>query len=57
MQFFLSVGMYLGGCLMLVGLLSVCTIIGFRFGTELIWIGLLIVVAFGIARQLFRESS
>jgi hypothetical protein len=57
MQFLLSIGMYFGGCLMLLGLLSVCTIIGFRFGTELVWVGLLMVVAFGIARQLFRESS
>jgi hypothetical protein len=56
MQFALSIGMYFGGCLMLLGLLSACTIVGFRFGTELISVGLLLIVAFAIARHLLREA-
>lgn len=57
MQFLLSIGMYFGGCLMVLGLLSACSIIGLALGAHLIWVGLLLVVAFGIARQLFRESA
>ena len=48
--------MYFGGCLMLLGVLSACTIIGFRFGTELISVGLLLIVAFWIARRLLSEA-
>jgi hypothetical protein len=57
MQFMLSIGMYFGGCLMLLGLLSACTIIGLGLGGHLIWVGLLLIVCFGIARQLFRETG
>jgi hypothetical protein len=56
LQFALSLGMYFGGCLMLLGVLSACTIIGLQLGTQLISVGLLMIIAFAIARHLMREA-
>jgi hypothetical protein len=50
----LSLGIGFGGCLMLVGLLSVCTIIGAPVGIHFIWIGFLIAAAFWVVRQMMR---
>jgi hypothetical protein len=57
MQFLLAIGMWFGGCLMLLGLLSACSIVGLGLGAQLIWVGLLLIVCFYIARQLFKESA
>src|SRR5947208_15228689 len=50
----LTLGMYSGGCLMLLGLLSACTIILIPVGVHLIWLGFLVTTAFWAARELFR---
>ena len=50
----LTLGMYSGGCLMLLGLLSACTIILIPVGVHLIWLGFLVTAAFWAARELFR---
>jgi hypothetical protein len=57
MQFLLAIGMWFGGCLMLLGLLSACSIVGLGLGVHLIWVGLLLIVCFAIARYLFKESA
>ena len=52
----LTLGMYSGGCLMLLGLLSACTIILIPVGVHLIWLGFLVTAAFWAARELFRSE-
>jgi hypothetical protein len=54
MRALMTLGMYSGGCLMVVGLLSACTIILIPVGIHLIWIGFLIAAAFWLGRELFR---
>ncbi len=48
----LGLGMSFGGCLMLIGLLSSCTLILLPFGIHLIWIGFLVMAVFWLARQM-----
>jgi hypothetical protein len=53
---FFQLGVWFGGCLMVIGLLSSCTIILIPFGVHLIWIGLLIMLAFVIGQRILSES-
>lgn len=48
----MTLGMYSGGCLMVAGLLSTCSIIGIAIGVHLIWIGFIVLVLFAVARAL-----
>ena len=52
MRSLFGLGVSFGGCLMLVGLLSSCTIILLPFGVHLIWIGFLVMVLFWFARRI-----
>lgn len=52
MKALLGLGVSFGGCLMVAGLLSSCTIVLLPFGVHLIWIGFIIMVVFWIARRL-----
>ena len=48
----MGLGISFGGCLMLIGLLSSCTIILLPFGVHLIWIGFVIMAIFYLARRM-----
>jgi hypothetical protein len=50
----MSLGIGFGGCLMLTGLLSACTIILIPVGVHLIWIGFVIAALFWLAREMLR---
>jgi hypothetical protein len=50
----MSLGIGFGGCLMLIGLLSACTIVLIPVGVHLIWIGFVIAALFWVAREMFR---
>lgn len=52
MRSLLGLGIGCGGCLMLVGLLSSCTIVLIPFGFHLIWVGFVVMVLFWLARKL-----
>ncbi len=48
----LTLGIYAGVGLMLLGLLSSCTIILLPIGVHFIWIGFLVMLAFAVTRML-----
>lgn len=48
----MGLGVSFGGCLIIVGLLSSCTVVLLPFGVHLIWVGFLIMLLFWVARRL-----
>ncbi len=50
----MSLGIGFGGCLMLLGLLTACTIVLIPVGIHLIWVGFLVAGAFWLAREMLR---
>lgn len=50
-----TLGLWGSGCLLLLGIASSCTIIGIGFGTPMVFVGLLGVLAFAVMRSVAKS--
>jgi len=54
MRYLMTVGVASSGCLLVLGLLASCTIVGLGLGVHWVLIGAIGIVAFSLARKIVR---